>query len=231
MELKGRLKLIADMVPHCNKICDIGTDHAYIPIYLVLKNKCMRAIAADVRKGPVEAAERNIKQYKLDSVIETRIGDGLQPIEEGEADIIVIAGMGGVLINKILTEGFNKAKASKALILQAMNAIELVREWLYKNGFEIFDESLIDEGEKIYNVIAAKWTGNTEYVDDPTGFLVGRKLVEKKDPLLKKYINKKIILLIKINEGLKNSENMAGEIEKNSKLIEKLQNTLKVIEI
>ena len=191
MEIKGRLKTIADMVPDCNVICDVGTDHAYIPIYLVKNKKCTKAIASDVREGPADLARRNIDKYRLSENIEVRVGNGLDTVSENEADVIIIAGMGGMLIKEILEEGFNKAKTSKALILQPMNAIEVVLEWIYRKGFEIHDKGLINEGHKIYNVIVAQWIGKAEEKDE-INYYLGEKLVEKKDPLLIEYIERKI---------------------------------------
>lgn len=189
MELKGRLKLIADKTPICNTLCDIGTDHAYLPIYLIMKNICKKAIAADVKKGPILAAQNNVDAYKMSEYIETRLGNGLEPINDNETDVIIIAGMGGILIKDILQRGMNIAKNSKALILQPMNALEILREWLYENGFEIIDEELTNEGEKIYNVISVRWIGELQLIDK-FYYYVGLKLIEKKDPLLDNYIRK-----------------------------------------
>ncbi|HHV28547.1 tRNA (adenine(22)-N(1))-methyltransferase [Acetivibrio mesophilus] len=191
MELKGRLKLIADMTPKCNIACDIGTDHAYVPIYLVMNKKCQRAVACDVRKGPISIANKNILEYGLTQYISTRIGYGLEPIEDDEADVIIIAGMGGLIIREILTKDFAKAKKAKTLIIQPMNSIELVRQWLYENGFDIFDERLAMEEDRIYNAMAVKWTGNVK-IKEEVYYYIGEKLFENKDPLLTVFIEKKI---------------------------------------
>lgn len=198
MELKGRLKLIADLTPKCNIVCDIGTDHAYIPIYLVMNKKCQRALACDVRKGPIGFAEKNIAEYGLSQYISTRIGYGLEPLEDNEVDVVVIAGMGGLLIKEILEKGFGKAKRANALIIQPMNAIELVRRWLCENGFDIFDERLAKEEEdRIYTAMAVKWTGEVK-IKDEVYYYIGEKLFENKDPLLPELIKKKIGQMDKI---------------------------------
>lgn len=191
MDLKGRLKLIAQKVPECDRVCDIGTDHAYIPIYLIQNHVCKKAIAADVGQGPLSAAEENIRSHKLEDRIETRLGDGLEPIAEDEADVIVIAGMGGILIKDILERDIAKAKKAKGLVLQPMNALEVTREWLYVHGFEILDEELTNEGEKIYNVIVCKWTGKRNKVEK-INYYIGKKLIERRDPLLPVYLEKKL---------------------------------------
>ncbi|WP_265443659.1 tRNA (adenine(22)-N(1))-methyltransferase [Acetivibrio straminisolvens] len=197
MELKGRLKLIADMTPNCNIVCDIGTDHAYIPIYLVMNKKCQRALACDVRKGPISFADKNIDEYGLSQYISTRIGYGLDPIEENEVDVIIIAGMGGQIIKEILERSLAKAQKAKALIIQPMNAIELIRQWLYEKGFDIFDEKLAKEEDRIYNAMIVKWTGKAQSKEEAY-YYIGEKLFENKDPLLPELIEKKIGQMEKI---------------------------------
>lgn len=208
MIIKGRMKFIADMIPECTILSDIGTDHAYIPIYMVMNKRCKKAIGSDIGKGPVSVANRNIQQHGLEELVETRLGSGLKPISEDELDVCVIAGMGGMVIREILTDDIEKAKKSKALIIQPMNYIELVREWLFANGFEIYDEGLIKEGFRIYNVIAARWTGEV-IKKDPVFNYIGEKLIQKKDPLLKKYMVKKIDItdkIIKEMEAMKDKD-------------------------
>lgn len=212
MELKGRLKLIGDKVPKCRILCDVGTDHAYIPIYLAQKGICEKAIASDVRKGPIEIADENIKKVSLENVIECRLGNGLDTLEEHEADVIVIAGMGGALIAEILEKGFIKAKKAACLVLQPMKAPEVLRQWLYLNGFDITDEELIVEENKIYNVIVARWTGAIRE-QEPIFLLIGEKLMEKQDPLLTRLLKRNIRILDKIIQGQKMSERVNTEIQ------------------
>ncbi len=189
MELRGRLKLIAEKVPSCRTLSDIGTDHAYITVYLAERDICERAVASDVNAGPLILAKKNIERYELEDVIETRLSDGLEKINDDELDVVVIAGMGGILISEILSKSLDKAKKSGLLVLQPMNSVEVLREWLYANQFEITEEELTNEGEKIYNVICAKWTGaKQEY--SVADIYVGRKLIEKKDPLLLKLVTR-----------------------------------------
>lgn len=205
MELKGRLRLIADKTPACNILCDIGTDHAYIPIFLVKNKRCRSAIACDVGKGPLMAAKSNVCSFNLEEHIDLRLGDGLDPLGADEADVIIIAGMGGNLMERILKEGVEKAKNAQALVLQAMNETDVLRKWLYDNGFGIYDEALAAEGQKIYNVICAAWTGEKRQLDK-VYYHVGEKLSENRDPLLERYLNKKIKQLegiLKDMEGLK----------------------------
>ncbi|NJD04175.1 MAG: SAM-dependent methyltransferase, partial [Ruminiclostridium sp.] len=154
MDLKGRLGAIAEKIPQCGTLADVGTDHAYIPIFAVKNSMCRKAIAADVKSGPVGIAARNIKRYGYEKRIETRLGYGLEPITEAESDVIVIAGMGGILIREIIEKSIEKAQIARVLILQPMNMAEVLRKWLNENGFEIFDETLAEESDKIYNILS-----------------------------------------------------------------------------
>ncbi len=222
MELKGRLRLIAKKVPECRKICDIGTDHAYIPIYLVKNKVCELAVASDVKKGPIEAAQRNICLYDLQDVIETRLGYGLETITPGECETVIIAGMGGILISEILGKSIEVAKAAKLLVLQAQNSIDVLRRWLYQNGFEILDEQLTNEGEKIYGVILSKWVGKTTEIDE-IYYYIGEKLIEKKDALLDKYIAKVQRRFNKIIAGIGSDDGKNAEIDHYFRLIDAIE--------
>ena len=226
MELKGRLKLIAVKVPECNTVCDIGTDHAYIPIYLMEKGICKKAIASDSKAGPLKIAAKNIEEHGFAGTIETRLCDGLDGIGPDEADVIVIAGMGGLLISEILGKGIEKARKAGLLILQPMNSAEVLRKWLYENGFDILNEELAAENDKLYNVITAKWDGKAHNY----GILelhIGKRLVENADPLLIKLVRKLLGKTEKMMYGMKNS----GRMDENEwgKLI-KLRSELKDLE-
>jgi tRNA (adenine22-N1)-methyltransferase len=192
LKLSPRLQLIANKVPVGARVADIGTDHAYIPIYLISKGIAEYVIASDIRKGPVEKAAANIKKYGLMHKIDVRLGNGLEKVESGEVDTIIIAGMGGVLITEILSVSEPVLRNINKLILQPMIGHEEVRIWLSENGYKIVDEELASEGDKIYNVIVAEH--GKEKIEKEIYHYIGKKLIEKKDPLLKK------LLAIKINE-------------------------------
>ncbi len=190
LELKGRLKLIADKVPVCSVVADIGTDHAYIPVYLIQQEKCCYAIASDVKPGPIQVANRNISKYKLSDKIETRMGSGLETLKENEADAVIIAGMGGTLLAELLDAHPEKVSGNTLLVLQPMNDLHVVRKWLYDNRFEIRDEELIAEGNKIYCVLTASYNGKYKEYND-FELHVGELLIEKRDPLLQAYCKMK----------------------------------------
>ena len=216
MILKGRLKLIADKVPKCGVFADIGTDHAYLPIYLIKNNICTHAIASDVKPGPIRVANRNIMSHRLESKVETRMGSGLDTLKLGEADTIVIAGMGGTLLAQLLDEGKDKAQRAKNLVLQPMNDLDIVRKWLYNNGFKIYDEQMVDEGEKIYTVICAAFEKANHEAREEFYYHVGEWLIEKKDPLLNKYCKMKIRQLERVLKQLESMENNTSQVEYHS---------------
>ena len=224
MYLKGRLGAIADKIPQCDTLADIGTDHAYIPVFAVQNSLCRKAIAADVKSGPVNIASRNVKRYGYENHIETRLGYGLEPLKENEAEVIVIAGMGGVLIQEIMAGSLETARNAKVLILQPMNLAEVLRKWLYENGFDILEETLAEEGEKIYTILNVKWTGESRELDEFYHY-IGYGLAQRKDALFKRYAMNKLKLLKKKITGMQKAVKQAEELEK---LIE-IKNRLEAI--
>lgn len=212
MELKGRLKLISDLIPAGSFLCDIGTDHAYIPIYAVEAGICSKAVAADIKEGPVKTAARNVAKRLLQDKIDVRLGGGLQPLLKDELDTVVIAGMGGLMITEILRESFDKAKAAGILILQPMNDIETVRRYLFENGYEITNERIAIEEHKVYNVICTRWTGNIKQYDAFDCF-IGRGLFESQDENLPRYLQKRLLKLNTAIAGMEKAKNKPDILE------------------
>ena len=134
VKLSNRLLSVASFVTEGNVLADVGTDHGYIPIYLMQEGRIERAIAMDINAGPLERAKEHITQYGLETYIETRLSDGVAALTPGEADSILIAGMGGGLVLHILEEGETVCRQAKELILQPQSEIERVRVWLYNAG-------------------------------------------------------------------------------------------------
>ncbi|MCR4672375.1 MAG: class I SAM-dependent methyltransferase [Lachnospiraceae bacterium] len=157
--LSERLQAVADMVPRCRSAADIGTDHGYIPIYLVSSGSADRAAAADLRPGPLSAAEANIKARGLSDRISLRLSDGLGNISPEEAEVIVIAGMGGMLTVKILTEGRELMKSAKACVLEPQSDLGSVRSFLFAEGMSITAEKMVFDAGKYYTVIRAEFAG------------------------------------------------------------------------
>lgn len=148
--LTPRLIMIVQNVS-ADTVADIGTDHAFVPIELARRGK--KVIATDANKGPLVSAKRNISNHGLD--IELRLGGGLSPLSAGEAEEIIIAGMGGELIKNIISDDIDKAFPSR-LILQPMNSQSELRQFLIESGFGIVREDLAKEGRRVYNLIIAE---------------------------------------------------------------------------
>ena len=158
-KLSNRLQKCAEMVTENSKIADIGTDHAYVPIYLALNKKISFALACDLREGPLKIAQKNISNYNLSGIISTRISYGLENINENEVDEIIIAVMGGNMIVNILKNCSWKDKTSKKFILQPMKYENRLRKFLYENGYKIEKEEAVICSEKVYTAMLVKFIG------------------------------------------------------------------------
>lgn len=200
LELSPRLKIIADSIRGYESVADIGSDHAHLPIYLIKNGQIRYAVATDINIGPVEISRKRIKRHRVEAKVSVRRGNGLEVIEPREAEVIVVAGMGGMLIRDILGKDEKIAQSAKLLILQPMKDSDKVRKWLLEHGFDITDEELVKDQDKIYEVIWAKPARGKSGAKGQ--MLIGDIIIEKKHPLAVEYINKKISELVKIMEGL-----------------------------
>jgi tRNA (adenine22-N1)-methyltransferase len=149
------MKAVAAMVTPGGVLADIGTDHAYVPIALMQRQKITGAIAMDINEGPLKRANDNIAAAKLNTRIETRLSDGLNKLKPGEADTILIAGMGGELTIHILKEGHAVCEAASELVLQPQSDIQKVREYLREHQYRIIDEDMVCEDNKYYPMMRA----------------------------------------------------------------------------
>lgn len=154
--LSDRLMAAASMVTRGNRVCDVGCDHAFVPVYLVGKGISPYVIAMDVRKGPLGQARENIKEYGLEPYIDTRISDGLENYKIQEADSLICAGMGGKLMMNILGKYPDKTASFKELILQPQSEIQQFRQFLRYQGYMVTEENMIEEGGKFYTIIKAR---------------------------------------------------------------------------
>ena len=153
MKLTDRLLKIANLVTKGKKIADIGTDHGYIPVYLLNKGYIDFAILADVNKGPLENAKSEVIHNNLTDKVDLRLGSGIEVLNENEVDEVIIAGMGGILISELLEAKKSVAHNLDKLILQPMQAQDELRKYLLNNGYEILDEVLVKEDFRIYEII------------------------------------------------------------------------------
>lgn len=219
-KLSPRLYAIASQVPSGARVADIGTDHAYIPIYLVQNKIVQHAIASDVRQGPVDKAIRNVIRYGLANHIDVRLGNGLEKIKNNEVDTVILAGMGGVLMTEILSNALPLLQTIQTLILQPNIGPEEVRKWLEKERYKIINEELVEENNKLYNIIVA--AHGYEKIEKELYYYVGKKLIEKQNPLLNKFLDAKINELNKIIDEL-NHHSSANALVRLQECKERLQ--------
>lgn len=219
MKLDSRLMAIANLVRKDKIFADIGTDHAYLPVYLVEKGVIKKAIAADLRVGPLENAKLAVDSYNYSDKIELRLSDGLDNFKANEVEEIAVAGMGGLLISSFIERTDWLKKSDIHLILQPMTHAEELRKALFDNGFIIDNEVVAEDGDKLYIIISAYYYGDaTSYTD--FDLIVGR-LPLNKDTLSIKYLskifekyNKKLIALKKANKDCDDLEKLVGELSK-----------------
>jgi len=183
MELSPRLRSIAEKVPQGARLADIGTDHAYLPVWLLLNRQIEKAIAADLRKGPLERAQATARQYGQSGKISFRLCNGLSDIQPNEVDTVVIAGMGGETIAAIL-ESAPWTRQNKLLLLQPMTGAPQLRQWLQTQGYIISDEIIVREGKRLYSIWIVK--GGTMAPFSPAELWAGRN---RSGPLRLEYLS------------------------------------------
>lgn len=158
-KLSQRLKVVADFVPQKSRVADIGSDHAYLPVYLMKQKQIEFGIASEVAKGPLDNAIKEIKDEGLSNQIDTRLADGLLSVQpEDRIDCVTIAGMGGTLIKNILENGKSHLSGDELLILQPNVGEDRLRTWLMNNQYLIIDETILREDGHTYEIIVAKKT-------------------------------------------------------------------------
>jgi tRNA (adenine22-N1)-methyltransferase len=204
MKLSSRLKKIVDFTDKCGVVADIGTDHALVPVYLIENGFYKKAYACDIRPLPLKRAEKYILSRNLSDKITTILTNGLQNVPD-DTDTVVIAGMGGEMIIDILLS--DTTHHSATFVLQPMTAVDSLREFLYKNGYQILDEDIVAEqqGRKLYSVIKTK---KTDLLKDYSAIdvLLSPALQRKKSAEKELYIKKLIYTRSKILENINKSK-------------------------
>ena len=153
LPISKRLLCCASMVPPDARVADIGTDHGYLGIHLLQASISPHVIACDLRKGPLENARRNARQFGAQDAMEFRLSDGLEKIAPEEIDCAVLAGMGGDLIVRILSACSWRAREGLTLVLQPQSAGNVLRRWLYSEGLELLREEPVQDGSFLYTVM------------------------------------------------------------------------------
>lgn len=209
MDLSKRLQTIISLVEPGEMIADIGTDHGYVPIALVRRGICRKGLAMDVGNGPLERAREHIHAHSMENVIGTRLSDGLHMLQPGEADRIVIAGMGGPLMQRILEEGEAAARAAGQLILSPQSGLREFRRFLTENHYYIQNEAMLREDGKDYTILIVH-DGEPEVYDE-SDYTYGKRIREEDIPVKIDYLKREIALRESLLDKLhaKNTEKAA----------------------
>ncbi len=224
IKLSKRLKMVADMVRHGCVVADIGTDHAYLPVYLIHNGICPRAVAADLREMPLKNAEETVKENMLSDKITLILSDGLDSIPAGIANEITLAGMGGDLISDILSRAEWIKNKHIRIIAQPQTHSEKVRKFFIDNGFRIIEEDACIDDNRNYICICAEYTG--EKADYDFGYEYYGELPACKNKYAKEYLAHQRNRFLKRNEGLVKSGQNAVEAEFLNKLVKKFDEIL-----
>ena len=207
MELTPRLRSVAELVPRGAQFADIGTDHAYLPVWLLQRGIITKALACDLRQGPLDRARATAEKYGLTKQMDFRLCDGLAGVAPGEADTIAIAGMGGETIAAILAAAPWVWEQSCLLLLQPMSAQPQLRLWLQQHGYTIAREILTREGDTIYTTFQVQSGPMPELT---AGELwAGRQSRGEAAPLRSEYLNRLIDQTGRAVEGLRRSTRSA----------------------
>lgn len=217
--LSKRLKTLANMVPAGYRVADVGCDHGFLDIYLIQSGRASGAIAMDVRKGPLSAAERHIREAGLEKLIETRLSDGLRQYRAGEAEVLVCAGMGGPLMQRILSEDPEKTGSFREMVLQPQSELREFRVFLRKAGYTVEAEEIVFEDGKYYFPMRVRAGEGKSPELSQSGTLspeerefqkicdrYGEGLIRRRDPLLRLYLDQQDRILAEISAALRASD-------------------------
>ena len=184
--LSERLTAVADMITPGLTVADIGCDHAYLSIYLAKHDISPRIIACDINSGPIVRARENIEDVELDGKIEVRQGDGLSVIEPGEVESVVLAGMGGKLMARIISEGAAPLADVSEIVMEPQSDVGYLRHFLQEGGYSIISENMVCEDDKFYPVIKASH-GRMDW-DSEIYFRYGKILLREENPVLHEFL-------------------------------------------
>ncbi len=208
--LNNRLKAAADFVRKGSVFADIGTDHAYLPIWLVLNGISISAAAADINKGPLLRAEKNIRQYGLSNKIKTILSDGLNGLDKYGFTDIAICGMGGDLIASILDNSDFIKNENINLILQPMSAAERLRAYLISHKFKIIDETIASAENKLYQCLRVQYDSDIKSPPEysKAQLLIGKSNIEKSIDNI--YFTELVSQWIKVQKKIIDGKKIAG---------------------
>ena len=200
LKISERLATVAGLIPQGSDFVDIGTDHGYVPIWLFQNGRIRSAIAMDVNKGPLARAKENRDKYGFTEVMDIRLSNGFEKLKPGEGDSVLIAGMGGPLMIRIIEDGRENASSIQTWVLQPQSEIPSVRRYLHEHGFIIVEEIMLKDEGKYYMAMKAV-VGKADSWND-LEYLFGKFLLEEKHPVLNEFIHKEIQVYEKIEKQL-----------------------------
>lgn len=217
IKLSERLLAVASYVEQDAVVADIGSDHAYLPSFLIQKGIVQKAIAGEVAQGPFDSASKNVRNEGLEQSVIVRLADGLFAIEEDDGvDTVTIAGMGGTLISSILESGKQRLHRVKRLIVQPNINAKIIREWAVANDWLLVEEEILQEDSKIYEILVME-KGRTTY--DELGLLLGPILLTKRNEAFREKWESEIVEWKRVLQSIEKADETAAIIAKREELI------------
>ncbi len=218
LKLSERLLLTASFVRQGAVLADVGTDHAYIPAFLIKNAVISKAYACDINEGPLQNAAKTLESENIDGV-SLILSDGLKNVSKSDISDVLIAGMGGELIARIISDCDWCEDKQLNFILQPMTKADYLRKFLYKNGYEIIKESIAAEGEKLYTVMLVRYSAVKQDISEAFALLGA----PADDDMFKLKKEREIKRLKKVRDGLLMSSTNKEEIKQIELLISKLE--------
>lgn len=205
MNLGKRLRAVAELTLPYTRVADIGSDHAYLPIFLIESGRAVFAVAGEVRPGPLAAAQKSIAAAGLNGCIEARLGDGLAVLAPGEVEAAVLSGMGGQAIHDILARSPEVMSTLRRVVCQPMNAAASLRIWLLRQGWSLVAEELVLEDGRLYEIMAAE--PGTMSPIEPILLEIGPLLWQQRHPLVRQHCDRLLAALERQAQAMEKSAN------------------------
>lgn len=229
MQLSKRLLTAVGMITKGNIVADVGCDHAYTSIYLCKEKIAPKVIAMDVNKGPLVGAKAHIEEAGLIDSISLRLSDGLEKLLPKEVDTVLLCGMGGLLMIKILSDYPEITKTVKELILQPQSEVAQVRHFLHNHGYKIEKEHMLKEDGKFYVMMRAVPVEQVQFYEEECHYLYGKLLIEEKNEVLKEFLQREYRLKSEVLEALR-GQNTENALARKKELQEEFENIRKTRE-
>ncbi|MGN1348368.1 MAG: tRNA (adenine(22)-N(1))-methyltransferase [Acutalibacteraceae bacterium] len=223
MKLSKRLEMVASFVRQGSVVADIGTDHAYLPVYLISHGISEKAFAADIGRGPLLNAEKTVTEYGLNDKITLVLSDGLKEINLSAVDTVILAGMGGDLIKDILSCADIEALKKIHIIAQPQSHAEKVRGFLIQNGFEIEREDICLDAKHVYICMCASFSGKTEY---PCSYEYYGELIKNDNELVKPFLENQIMHMRKKRDAMIKASSRSEEAKMLSETINNIEKAI-----